>query len=69
MLNRLPPQLIMNLFGIDTRIYNEVMGNVQGKTPEQLHEYTVNLYKSQGQDINIARQDIINKLNQSGLKI
>lgn len=69
MLNRIPPQLLMNMFGIDTRVYNEVMSNIQGKTPEQVHEYTLNLYKSQGRDINAEKQNIINRLNQSGLKI
>ena len=66
MLNRVPPQLLMNLFNVDPRVYNEVMTNIQGKTPQQVHEYTVNLYKSQGKDIEQARQNIINRLNQSG---
>lgn len=67
MLNRLPPEMIMRLAGVDINTYNEVMTNIQGKTPEQLHEYTENLYKSQGQDIQKARQNITNRLNQFGL--
>lgn len=67
MLNRISPQMLMRIAGIDVNAYNQVMANIQGKTPEQVHEYTENLYKSQGQNIQQARQNIINRLNQFGL--
>lgn len=67
MLNRISPQMLMRIAGIDVNTYNQVMANIQGKTPEQVHEYTENLYKSQGQNIQQARQNIINRLNQFGL--
>lgn len=69
MLNKIPPQMIMQLAGVDIQTYNQVMNNIKGKTPEQIHEYTENIYKNQGRDINQSRQDIINKLNQFGLSI
>lgn len=67
MLNRISPQMLMRIAGIDVNTYNQVMANIQGKTPEQIHEYTENLYKSQGQNIQQARQNITNRLNQFGL--
>lgn len=69
MLNKIPPKMLMRLAGVDIDTYNQVMANIQGKTPEQVHEYTENLYKSQGQNIQQARQNIINRLNQSGLNL
>lgn len=67
--NKLPPQTLMRIAGIDVNTYNQVMANIQGKTPEQVHEYTENLYKSQRQNIQLARQNIINRLNQFGLNL
>lgn len=69
MLNRIPPQMLMKIAGVDVQTYNQVMNNIKGKTPEQIHEYAENIYKNQGRDINQTRQDIINKLNQFGLSI
>lgn len=69
MLNNIPPQLIMNMFGIDFNQYNEVMQLIRGKNPQQIEQYARNLYQGQNKDINMAIQDVRNKFSQFGLKI
>ena len=56
-----PMAMIQQLFSQHPQ-YSQIMGMVQGKSPQELEQYVRNLYQSQGQDIN-------QKANQFGLKL
>ena len=56
-----PMAMIQQLFSQHPQYY-QIMGMVQGKSPQELERYVRNLYQSQGQDIN-------QKANQFGLKL
>ena len=51
-----PMAMIQQLFSQHPQ-YSQIMGMVQGKTPQEIESYVRNLYQSQGKDINqIASQ-------------
>lgn len=56
-----PMGLIQQLFGANPQ-FNQVMGIVRGKSPQELEQYVRNLCKNQNIDINQLA-------NQFGLKI
>ena len=51
-----PMAMIQQIFSQHPK-YSQIMGMVQGKTPQEIESYVRNLYQSQGKDINqIASQ-------------
>lgn len=56
-----PLGMLAQMFGNNPQ-FNQIMGMVQGKNPQQLENYVKNLYQSQGVDI----QQVANRL---GIKL
>lgn len=56
-----PMATIQQLFSQHPQ-YSQIMGMIQGKSPQQIESYVRNLYQSQGKDINQI-------VNQFGLKL
>lgn len=46
-----PMAMIQQMFGSNPK-YNQIMGIVQGKSPQQLEQYVRNLAKNQNIDLN-----------------
>lgn len=46
-----PMAMIQQMFGQHPQ-YSQIMGMIQGKSPQEIEQYVKNLYQSQGKDIN-----------------
>ena len=56
-----PMAVVQQLFGQHPQ-YSQVMGMIQGKSPQEIEQYVRNLYQNQG-------KDITQTASQFGLKI